>query len=128
MVTQTQYIPGMCNINHEEIKTRRKAGHTGLIMFVGLLVILAVIDVTVFARLVLFIPAFIAAIGYLQARNKFCVGYASAGQHNADDGSSTAASVTDTQNVRADKKRARTINIQAVLIAAAVTALALLIP
>ncbi len=124
----SEYIPGMCNINQQEIKTRRKAGHAGLIMFVGLLIVLVALNLTIYSRLVLFVPAFIAAIGYLQARNKFCVGYASAGQQNAGDGSKSASTIEDQDHLTADKKRARSINIQAVTIAFIATLLTLLVP
>jgi len=50
---------------------------------------------------------FVSAIGFLQAKNKFCVGYAAAGLQNADEGSNDATKVLDTSAHTKDKQRTR---------------------
>ncbi len=123
-----EYVPGVCNINIAEIKSRRTAGHIGLALTLVIGVVLIALDANRYVRLILFIPIFIAAIGYLQARNKFCVGYGSAGMQNASEGSDVAASVEESSAKHADKSRAQKMNLQAVGIAIIVTTIIVLVP
>jgi predicted nucleic acid-binding Zn ribbon protein len=125
---KASYIPGVCNINYEEIAQRRKAGHLGLAIFVVVFIVLLFVNVSHLYRVVLFLPALLGAIGYLQARNHFCVGYAGAGLENATEGSKKASAIADKEALAKDKKKARSINAQAVLIAAIITVIAVLIP
>jgi len=121
MSDQNAYIPGVCNINPKEIQRRKTAGYIGAGVFVVLLALLLLIDAPAYTRALLFLPAFVGAIGFLQAKNKFCVGYAAAGQHNANEGSETAKNIANEDNISRDKTRARQINWQAVGIAIIVT-------
>lgn len=107
----SNYVPGICNINPAEIKQRRNAGHFGLASYLVVLVVLVTLNAAEFWYITLFVPAFIAAIGYLQARSKFCVGYASAGMQHADD-DPEAKAVADKAKAL-DQKRARRMNLQA---------------
>ena len=125
---EQSYIPGVCNINREEIASRRKAGHFGLIIFIVLLAVFVIAGINRYYRFVLLLPALISAIGYLQARNRFCVGYAAAGQHNAVDGSTQPEIISDKDSLKADKHKTRLIYIQAVTSSILVTAASLLIP
>lgn len=129
-MTQTNqaYIPGVCNINHAEIASRRKAGHFGLGLFIVVLAASFILPIDRYARLVLFVPAFITAIGYLQARNRFCVAYAAAGQQNADEDSTKAQAIADADAKRQDKRKARVMNTQAAFIALAITLITILLP
>jgi predicted nucleic acid-binding Zn ribbon protein len=122
------YVPGVCNINTEEIASRRKVGHFGLIMFVVLLIIMLVANISHLYRVILFLPAFVASIGYLQARNKFCVGYASAGQQNASEGSKKASNIIDQRALTTDKQRARIMNLEAFCITVVITIVAIVLP
>ncbi|MDB5183539.1 MAG: hypothetical protein JWO07_220, partial [Candidatus Saccharibacteria bacterium] len=63
---------------------------------------------------------------YLQAHNKFCVGFAAAKQQNADDGE--IVDITDKQALALDKKKTQKMNLQATVIAALVTAIVCVIP
>jgi hypothetical protein len=125
---EASYVPGVCNINREEIDKRRNIGHLGLVVFIALLVILLITSLSRYYRIVLFLPAMLSASGYLQARNHFCVGYAGAGQQNATPGSAKASEVVDEKAKSVDKNRARKMNIQTSLIAAVVTVVAILLP
>lgn len=125
--TQTDYIPGVCNINHAEIAYRRKAGYYGLVATLIVFGVLYTFDVNSWFRLVIFASAFVATIGFLQSKNKFCVAYGAAGTQNATDGSEVATSVTDKKAVLRDKIKARSMNLQAVVIAAGVALFACLI-
>ena len=53
-----RYIPGVCNIGKSEIKRRKQAGWSGLIITVILLGLLVYFDVPRPWRLVIFIPVF----------------------------------------------------------------------
>ncbi|GAB6281285.1 MAG: hypothetical protein STSR0008_00240 [Ignavibacterium sp.] len=79
MDNQIQYQPGVCNIGPEEIKKRMKAGHTGAIITILLLIIFILADLPRGYRLLIAIPAMMAASGYIQASMKFCAyfGFAS---------------------------------------------------
>lgn len=68
------------------------------------------------------------AISYLQVRNRFCVGYASSGEHNADDGHKGGIKIADKKSLSADKNKARKMNLQAAGIALVIAVAILLIP
>jgi predicted nucleic acid-binding Zn ribbon protein len=122
------YVPGVCNINPNEVKKRRNVGHIGLVILVVLLVVFLVLNISRYIRIILFLPAFISAIGYLQAKNKFCVGYGGAGQQHADTDSALAVKVTEVPALSADKKRSRQLNLQAFIAALVITVITILIP
>jgi hypothetical protein len=122
------YIPGVCNINHVEIAYRRKIGYIGLAVFIVLLAILLALPISRYTRIILFLPAFLGAEGFLQAKNKFCVGYAAAGKQNAAEGSDSALDIIEKEAIAKDKKRARQMNLQATAIGVIVTIVSLLIP
>lgn len=117
------YIPGVCNINREEIAYRRKWRNIGALVTVLLAVGLFFISSNRWLRLLVFLPAFIGFINYLQTKNHFCVSYAAAGLQNADEGSKPAAKVADEAH-KIDQAKARKMNTQAAVAALLVTALA----
>ncbi len=122
------YVPGLCNINHKEIALRRKAGFAGLGVFVVVLVVLLLLSASPWWRLLLITPAFVSAIGFLQAKNKFCVMYAASYQQNATEGSTSAKDVKDEESRKADARRARQINLQAFGIVIVVMVAVFLLP
>jgi hypothetical protein len=126
--TQNSYIPGMCNINHDEINQRRKLGYIGLIIFIFGLIALTVLTRDRWVRMLLLLPAILSVSGFLQARNKFCVGYAGSGLQNADEGSKKASKIIETDALAADKRKSSKMNRQTFAIALTATAITLLIP
>ncbi len=66
-------MPGVCNIGREEIKRRKKAGWTGLILALVAILLLWMLDAPKAWRLLVFIPVVASATGFIQAYNKFCV-------------------------------------------------------
>jgi hypothetical protein len=113
-MSKEAYVPGMCNINREEISYRRRAMWFGVSTSLALLVVLFALSINVYIRAaLLLIPIYIAAIGYLQVRNRFCVSYAATGQQNAADGSTKAHAITERSARVADKRKARRMNLQA---------------
>ena len=81
----TDYVPGQCNIGQAEIAGRRRAGHVGVVATIGLLAVLVAIGAPPLTRLVIAVPAAVAASGYLQARLRFCAAFGSRGVYNFDD-------------------------------------------
>lgn len=67
------YIPGACNIGKEEIKRRKIAGWSGLILTLITVFLLLWFNTSQMWRLVVFIPAVMSATGFIQAYNRFCV-------------------------------------------------------
>jgi hypothetical protein len=122
------YVPGICNINKAEIARRRKTGYLGLGVFVIMAVPFLLLHVSQFIRILLFLPAYLGTIGFLQAYYKFCVGYGAAGKQNATDGDKEAQTIVDAAAKALDKKRTTTVNTQAALIAGLITVLVILIP
>jgi len=118
----------MCNINKAEVAYRKKAMWLGIGVSVVLLLVLVALSAPVLTRLLLFVPIYVAAIGYLQVKNKFCVAYGSSGKQNASEGSDNASVIEDDAALAADKKKTRTMNLQAFGISLVVLAIALLIP
>ncbi len=120
MASESNYIPGICNINPVEIKRRKMIGNVGFGVFIVFVIALVLFHAPWYYRTVVFIPAFIACTGYLQARNHFCISYASTGQQHADDGK--VVPVNDNAALKADKLKARMMNAQAFVTAAVITA------
>ncbi len=121
------YQPGVCNIGPAEIARRRRAGHIGLIATVVLFAILVAVHAPPIARLLLFLPAAIAASGYLQAWFKFCAGFGSRGIFNFGDVGTTEG-VTDAASRALDKAKANRIGLLSFAIGLAVGVVAVLLP
>mgnify|MGYP000988135367 FL=1 len=114
MTTESSYIPGMCNINTKEVAYRRKAMWFGVILSMIMLLALALLNAPWWLGiLILFIPVYIGAIGYLQVTNRFCVSYGASGRQNADEDSDSARTVEDNEALEADKAKTRKMNLQA---------------
>ena len=126
--TNSAYTPGKCNINFAEIEHRRKAAYVGLIVFVITYGALVGLGFSSWFRLILFAPAFTAAIGFLQSKHRFCVAYGASGKQNATPGSTQPIEVTNQEHIALDKAKARTLNIRALLIALVITLAALVLP
>lgn len=121
-----KYIPGVCNIGPEEIKMRSRVGWMGLaatMLVGGMLFYLGAPATT---RLVLVLPAFVAAIAFLQAVMHFCVAFASSGLFNMDKAAGQTESVEKAEYRKADQKKAVSIYIYSALIAIVVAVAAYL--
>lgn len=121
------YQPGVCNIGPAEIRRRRMAGHVGAAAALVLLVALFAIGAPPWTRLAVILPVAISASGYLQARMKFCAGFAQRGIFNFG-GSDDAVAVQDAEARRLDMRRAREITVSSFAIGLAVGVVAVLLP
>jgi hypothetical protein len=122
-----EYIPGTCNIGKGEIRRRQIVAIAGAVMsfvsFVGLISN----DATKSARLSLFVPLFVFAIGFVQSRKKFCLAYGFLGTFNFG-GLGQISKVADPISKKADRKTALTILAQSALLALGLTILAYALP
>lgn len=122
-----EYHPGVCNIGPAEIGRRRMTGHIGLAATVAAIVGLLAVDAPPLARLLVALPAAGAASGYLQARERFCAGFGSAGIYNFGELGQREA-VDDPEARERDRRKAREIGVRSALIGAAVGIAAALLP
>ena len=113
-----EYRPGGCNIGPAEIARRRRAGYTGLAAAGALAVALVALDAPTAARWLVALPLAGGAVGFLQARFRFCAAYGMAGVSNfAELGS--VERVEDAAARRADRNRALSISVAGAAIGAA---------
>jgi hypothetical protein len=116
----SEYIAGSCNIGKGEIRRRQSVALVGLfLVFFSASTILGT-DHSRSARLSIFLPAMIFAVGFIQARKKFCLAYGLAGTFNFG----KLGSITKVQSEadkKADRKTAINIFVQSALLAAAIT-------
>jgi hypothetical protein len=125
--SERPYVPGVCNIGPAEIARRRRAGHTGLVATVVLFAVLVALHAPPIARLLLFLPAAGAAIGYLQAWFRFCAGFGARGVFNFGELGRTRA-VEDAAARARDRAMAMRLALASSAIGAAAAIVAVLLP
>jgi hypothetical protein len=121
------YQPGVCNIGPAEIARRRRSGLVGAIASVVLLAVLMAIDAPPLARLLVALPAAIAASGYLQAHFHFCAGFGARGVFNFGPLGPTET-VADPESRARDRAMARRIGAASVAIGMVAGVIAVLLP
>lgn len=126
--SQDQYVPGACNLGRDEVRRRQVVGWIGLFACVVLLAVLVFANFDSRWRLLLFLPAMIAALGFLQARQRFCVAYGFAGVQNAKPGFSPPERVVQPHFRRKDRSTSVMLVALAVLVGILVALAAYLTP
>lgn len=121
------YRSGACNIGPAEIARRRRAGHVGIAATAVTFAILVAIGAPPITRLVVGLPAVMAATGYLQAWFRFCVAFGSAGVFNFGPTGTTAA-VPDAAARSRDRATALRIGLMAAAFGVAAGVLAAALP
>ena len=116
----SEYVTGSCNIGKGEVRRRQTVALIGLfLIFFSASTILGT-EQSRSVRLSIFLPAMIFAVGFIQARKKFCLAYGLAGTFNFGKlGSITK--VQSEQDKKVDRKTAINIFVQSALLAAAIT-------
>ena len=122
------YVPGVCNIGPAERRQRATMGWIGLAVTFVALAIFVIFDVPTPVRVLVAIPAALAANGFLQSALHFCVGFAMRGLYNLGDKLGTEENVLDTEMRKADQKKGIQITVYSLLIAAAIVVIAVLLP
>ena len=122
----SEYISGACNIGPAEIKRRKQGAYLGGALYLIVSISLIASDASRSARLWVFLPAALFAVGYIQSKRKFCVAYGFLGIFNFEKlGKTTKIKVN--QELKADRKYAIKLSVQALLLAIILTLLTILI-
>lgn len=121
MSVSDHYVPGSCNIGGAEIQRRLRAGWGGVTIFAFVLFFLMMAKVGEPAwYLVLFLPAFAAAAGFVQASYRFCFYFGFSSLFNFDR-AGERHHVADAAARKQDRAKARRVLALSFLIAVAVT-------
>jgi hypothetical protein len=118
------YTAGVCNIGPEETAARNRAGWIGTIVTLVLWAIFIIFKVPHVWRVILFFPAFLGAIGFVQGYFHFCAHFGMSGLFNFGP-LGTQNKVTDPQFRALDRKASWKIIIYSALIAAFVAGVGL---
>lgn len=109
MSSNNHYIPGVCNIGPAEIRMRRASGIFGLGVTIIMFFLFYVVNVDPLLRLLIFVPAALAASGFLQAQLHFCAKFGMSGLFNFGDDIRKQESVDQAEYRRKDQRKAITI-------------------
>jgi hypothetical protein len=123
----TEYIAGSCNIGKGEVRRRKFVALIGAAITLTTATTLFITDQSRVARLSIFIPAIIFAIGFVQSRKKFCLAYGLAGTFNFG-GLGDAKRVQSEEDRKADRTTALSILAQSAMLAVAITAVVFALP
>lgn len=123
----TEYIPGVCNLGPAERVKRIHAGRVGLLLAVIFEAACVYFGWPPAVRALIFFPAFMSAIGFIQAYSNFCVAYGLMGVFNVSMSVGKTDTVSQAEFRALDKKKSRKMIAGAFLIASAVTVLAAII-
>jgi hypothetical protein len=116
MSPQSEYIPGVCNIGPAEIRNRRQAGWIGLVATVLLWIAFFIFRIPATWRLLLFIPATIAAAGFLQATMHFCAAFGIQGVFNFGPDVGRTDTIEQAEYRRKDRQKAVLIIVYSIFI------------
>ena len=122
------YIPGMCNIGPAEIRMRRTTGYVGLAITLVLFILFYAAPVDAIVRILVFLPAALAASGFLQASLHFCAKFGMSGLFNVGDDMKHQESVDQLEYRKKDQQKALMIIAGSLAIGLAVAFVAYLLP
>ena len=122
-----EYVAGSCNIGKGEVRRRQVVALAGAVISVVSLIGLIGTDATQSARLTLFFPLMVFAVGFIQSRKKFCLAYGFMGTFNFGK-LGQISRVSDPIAKKADRKTAITILAQSILLALGLTLATIALP
>ena len=122
-----EYIPGTCNIGKGEIRRRQSVAVIGAFASISSFVALTSIDAPKDSRLGIFFPIFVASVGFVQSRSKFCLAYGFAGTFNIGK-LGDIKRVASKEDRAADRKTALVILGKSFILAAIATGIIFLLP
>lgn len=105
-MTTIEYVPGVCNIGPAEIRQRMMIGYMGTIVTLVLFLILYFLHLPEWTRIILVVPAFMAATGFIQGLTHFCAGYGMQGMFNFAEKREDAQKVTNSAAAAKDRQKA----------------------
>ena len=126
-MSDSTYIAGTCNIGQKEIRRRQFVAVVGLFFSVLSLITMISTSASRGARLGIFIPLMVAAVGYVQSRSKFCLAYGFAGTFNFGK-LGDLSRVSDTSDKAADRATALKILGKSFMLAFIATAVVIALP
>jgi hypothetical protein len=121
------YVAGSCNIGPQEIRRRQLVGGIGVFLTVTTILGFYQHHTSHLARLGVFLPAVVMSMGYLQARKKFCLAFGLSGLFNFGKLGAPHRVISEIDR-KIDREAAIKLMVQAVTLAAAVTAVVFLLP
>jgi hypothetical protein len=122
-----EYVAGSCNIGNGEVRRRQVVALAGAVISATSLVGLLNTDASRSARISLFFPLMVFAIGFIQSRKKFCLAYGFMGTFNFGK-LGQISKVSDPVAKKADRKTALTILAQSILLALGLTLASFALP
>jgi hypothetical protein len=123
-----EYIPGVCNIGQAEIKQRRALGWIALAACLVLWAALVVFKAAAAWRWLVFLPATLAAIGFLQAAWHFCAKFGLGGVFNFGPTVGKTDTVEQAEFRKQDRRMALKIIGLSMLVGLLVAAAVFLVP
>lgn len=102
-----KYIPGVCNINREEIKRREIIGKFSFAIAISYILITIFLKPEIIFILFIFVPIFGAVLNYIQVTEKFCAQYGMRGIQNIDEENS----IKNVEDKYIFRDRIKSINI-----------------
>jgi len=114
----------LANIGPNERRRRKIMGAVAAAIVVALALLVITLDAPRPWRLLIVLPAWIAALDFFQVRANTCVLLAARGVRNMDDGNVAVGNPSEDARLRA---QARTVHLQSALAAAAITAAVVLL-
>jgi len=120
MTENTEYVAGRCNIGSMEIAQRRRIGFIGLAItgFGVIIYIFSVLSLNIspFIGFLFIFPTSMAAIGFIQARKKFCAAYGFSSVANVSVQLGVTVKIQNEIERKKDRNKAIIISIQSILI------------
>jgi hypothetical protein len=117
-----KYVPGVCNIGGADVRARATVGWIGVAGTILVAAVVLALDPHPAFMLLAAVPVYVAATGHLQARARFCVGYAAAGRYGFGASRGPTGRIEDDASIAADRATARRINGRAAQLTILVTA------
>ena len=122
------YVAGVCNIGPWEIRRRRTFAIVGFVIAALVLAGLVASHAAPIARAVVLLPLWGGMFSWLQARRRFCAGFAFASISNFGAGDASRRSVVDEAAHRADMVAVARMTRDSFLLALPITVAAILLP
>jgi hypothetical protein len=120
MPETTHYVAGVCNIGRAEIQARKLFGWAMVAMTLVLAALLVSVPLDPVWRLLVVVPATMAAVGLWQAYAGFCAAFGLRGLYNFGPNVGQARRAPADEDRRRDRRRAGTILVASTAIGAIV--------